>query len=95
MTSPLTSQPNYLQLTGEEKKYLSTHGTQNSEAYQHYVKGRFYLQQRTRESLGKAIEEFNQAIAIDANYAEAFAGLATSYTVQVDRGVISSQEASP
>jgi tetratricopeptide (TPR) repeat protein len=84
-----------LQLTGEDKKHLSTHGTQNSEAYQHYVKGRFYLQQRTRESLGKAIEEFNQAIAIDANYAEAFAGLATSYTVQVDRGVISSQEASP
>src|SRR6185369_7185488 len=95
MTSPLTSQPNYLQLTGEEKKYLSTHCTQNSEAYQHYVKGRFYLQQRTRESLGKAIEEFNQAITIDGRYAEAFAGLATSYTVQVDRGVISSQEASP
>lgn len=84
-----------LQLTGEEKKHLTTHGTQNSEAYQHYVKGRFYLQQRTLESLGKAIDEFNQAITIDANYAEAFAGLATGYTVQVDRGMISSQEASP
>jgi TolB-like protein len=84
-----------LQLTGEEKKSLSTHGTQNNEAYQHYVKGRFYLQQRTLESLGKAIDEFNQAITIDGRYAEAFAGLATSYTVQVDRGVISSQEASP
>jgi eukaryotic-like serine/threonine-protein kinase len=84
-----------LQLTGEEKKQLSTHGTQNSGAYQHYVKGRFYLEQRTRESLRKAIEEFNEAIANDANYAEAFAGLANGYTLFIDRGIISSQEASP
>ena len=84
-----------LQLTGEEKKQLSTHGTQNSEAYQHYVKGRFYLGQRTLESLRKAIDEFNQAIANDANYAEAYAGLATGYLLLVDREIISSQEATP
>jgi tetratricopeptide (TPR) repeat protein len=84
-----------LELTGEEKKRLSTHGTQNSDAYQHYVKGRFYLEQRTRESLRKAIDEFNQAIANDANYAEAFAGLASGYIVLVDRDLIPSQEASP
>jgi serine/threonine protein kinase/TolB-like protein/Tfp pilus assembly protein PilF len=84
-----------LQLTGEEKKQLTTHGTQNSEAYQHYVKGRFYLGQRTLESLRKAIDEFNQAIANDANYAEAYAGLATGYLLLVDREIISSQEATP
>jgi tetratricopeptide (TPR) repeat protein len=84
-----------LQLTGEEKKQLSTHGTQNSEAYQHYVKGRFYLEQRTRESLRKAVDEFKQAIANDANYPEAFAGLATGYILFVDRDIMSNQEAAP
>jgi eukaryotic-like serine/threonine-protein kinase len=84
-----------VQLTGEEKKQLSTHGTQNSGAYQHYVKGRFYLEQRTRESLRKAIDEFNEAIANDANYAEAFTGLANGYTILIDRGIMSSHEASP
>ena len=84
-----------LQLTGEEEKQLSTHGTQNSEAYQHYVKGRFYLEQRTRESLRKAVDEFKQAIANDANYPEAFAGLATGYIVLVDRDIIPRQEAAP
>ena len=51
-----------LKLTGEERKQLSVHGTQNSEAYQFYVKGRFYLEQRTRESLDKAVHEFEHAI---------------------------------
>jgi serine/threonine protein kinase/tetratricopeptide (TPR) repeat protein len=84
-----------LQLTGEETKQLSTHGTQNGEAYQHYVKGRFFLEQRTRESLRKAIDEFNHAIENDANYAEAFAGLATGYIVLVDRDIIPIKEAMP
>jgi TolB-like protein len=84
-----------LQLTGEETKQLSTHGTQDSEAYQHYIKGRFFLEQRTRESLRKAIDEFNQAIAKEANYAEAFAGLATGCIVLVDRDIIPFKEAMP
>src|SRR5713226_2367615 len=40
-----------LKLTGEERKQLSGHGTESSEAYQLYVKGRYYLEQRTPESL--------------------------------------------
>src|SRR5262249_47041465 len=40
-----------LKLTGREKKQLAAHGTENSEAYQFYVKGRFHLQQRTRDSV--------------------------------------------
>jgi serine/threonine protein kinase/Tfp pilus assembly protein PilF len=84
-----------LELTGEEKKHLSTHGTQSSEAYQHYVKGRFYLEQRTRDSLRKAIDEFNDAIAKDAKYAEAFGGLANGYILLMDRDLIPSQEAMP
>jgi len=76
---------------GEEKK----HATENAEAYQLYVKGRFYLEQRTRESLYKALDQFNQAVAKDPNYAQAYTGLADVYTILLDRGWVSSDEASP
>jgi len=84
-----------LKLTGEEKKRVSEHTTENNEAYQHYVKGGFYFAQRTRPSLQKSIEEFNQAIAIDPNYALAYTGLAKTYAILYDREWISKDEAAP
>ena len=84
-----------LKLTGEEKKQLSGHTTENGAAYQLYVKGRYYLEQRTHESLRNAVDQFNQAIADDPNYAQAFAGLAKAYVLLLDRGMISKEEASP
>jgi serine/threonine protein kinase/tetratricopeptide (TPR) repeat protein len=84
-----------LKLSGEEKKRVAAHGTENSEAYQHYVKGGFYLEQRTLESLSKAVDEFNQAVAADPSYAPAFAGLAKAYTLLFDRGWMSKSEVSP
>src|SRR6202040_1615281 len=80
-----------LKVSGEEKK----HATENAEAYQLYVKGRFYLEQRTRESLYKALDQFNQALAKDPNYAQAYTGLADAYILLLDRGWISNDEASP
>jgi tetratricopeptide (TPR) repeat protein/predicted Ser/Thr protein kinase len=77
--------------SGNEKK----HATENAEAYQLYVKGRFYLAQRTRESLYKALDQFNQAAAKDSNYAQAYAGLSEAYILLFDRGWISNAEASP
>jgi len=77
--------------SGDEKK----HATENAEAYQLYVKGRFYLAQRTRESIYKALNQFNQAVAKDPNYAQAYAGLAYAYVLLFDRGWISPEEASP
>jgi TolB-like protein/Tfp pilus assembly protein PilF len=77
--------------SGNEKK----HATENAEAYQLYVKGRYYLAQRTRESVYKALDQFNQAIAKDPNYAQAYAGLAYAYVLLFDRGWISPDEASP
>ncbi|HWQ33841.1 MAG TPA: protein kinase [Blastocatellia bacterium] len=70
-----------LRLTGEEKKRVVRRYTDNSDAYQAYLKGRFYWNQRTPQSLKKAIEAFEQAIAFDPNYALAFAGLADAYSV--------------
>jgi serine/threonine protein kinase/TolB-like protein/Flp pilus assembly protein TadD len=80
-----------LKVSGEGKK----HATENAEAYQLYVKGRFYLEQRTRESFYKALDQFNQAITKDPNYAQAHAGSADAYILLFDRGIISNNEASP
>jgi serine/threonine protein kinase/TolB-like protein/Tfp pilus assembly protein PilF len=80
-----------LKVSGEEKK----HATENAEAYQLYVKGRFYLAQRTREGLYKALDQFNQAVAKDPNYAQAYIGLADAYLLLFDRGWMSNVEASP
>jgi eukaryotic-like serine/threonine-protein kinase len=71
------------------------HATENAEAYQFYVKGRFYLVQRTRESLYKALDQFNQAVAKDPNYAQAYAGMAVTDLIILDRGWILPEEASP
>jgi TolB-like protein len=84
-----------LKLSGEEKKRLAEHATENSEAYQLYVKGRFYLEQRTRDSFYKALDQFNQAVAKDPNYAQAYTGLADGYVLLLDRSIISHDEASP
>ncbi len=83
-----------LRLTGEEKKRLGEHATENSEAYQLFIKGRYYLEQRTRDSFYKAIDEFNQAIAKDPAYAQAYTGLADAYVLLLDRNAIPTDEAS-
>src|SRR5262249_19785321 len=54
--------------------------TVSPEAYQAYLKGRYYYYQNKEESLKTAIENFNQAISLEPNYAQAFAGLARVYT---------------
>jgi serine/threonine protein kinase/Tfp pilus assembly protein PilF len=68
-------------------------GTTDPEAYQLYLKGRYYWQKRTRESLEKSKEYFEQAIAKDPNYAMAYVGLAEYYFVLPDYAPISNNEA--
>src|SRR6202166_4157764 len=77
--------------SGDEKK----HATENAEAFQLYVKGRFDLEQPTRESIYKGLDQFNQALAKDSNYAQAYAGLADAYILLFDREWISYSEAAP
>jgi len=52
------------------------HQAANREAEDFYLKGRFYWNKRTPESLNQALEAFTQAIAHDPNYSEAYVGLA-------------------
>jgi eukaryotic-like serine/threonine-protein kinase len=63
-------------LSGAEKQQATKQGTQNPEAYQLYVKGRYYWNKRTNADIKTAISYFNQAIDKDPGYALAYAGLA-------------------
>jgi serine/threonine-protein kinase len=69
----------HLRLSGADKRRLAKHYTENAEAYQAYLKGRYFLNKFTSEGLKKSIEFFQQASDIDPNYALAYAGLADCY----------------
>jgi TolB-like protein/class 3 adenylate cyclase/Tfp pilus assembly protein PilF len=68
-------------LSSDEKKRLERKPTDNLEAYDLYLRGRYYWNKRLPDKLQKGIEHFKQAIAKDSNYALAYAGLADSYTI--------------
>lgn len=68
-----------LKLNEEEKERLAKRYTENAEAYQAYLKGRYYWNQRNARSLKKAIESFEEAIKLDDSYALAYAGLADCF----------------
>ncbi len=63
-------------LSGADAAKVEKNYTANSEAYQLYLKGRFYGSKRTAKDAQKSIEYYQQAAAIDPNYALAYAGLA-------------------
>ena len=78
---------NRLRVTlGEDGAPLVTPATGNLDAYHLYLKGRYYLAQRGL-GLKKALECFDQALALDPNYALAYAGLADACTVLAEYGV--------
>ena len=68
-----------LKLSSDDKSRLVKRHTEDREAYQLYLKGRFYWNQRTGEALKTALGYFQQAIDRDPNYAAAYAGLADCY----------------
>ena len=70
-----------LKLTSAQKKGLGRRYTENAEAYQLYLKGRYHWNKRTEDGIKKSIEYFEQAIALDPNYALAYAGLADAYNL--------------
>ena len=85
-----------LHLAGENEKLLTKRYTQNTEAYQLYLKGRYFINKRTEEDLKKAIDYFQQAIAKDPNDALAYAGLSDSHAaLAFPLGAIAPREAMP
>ena len=82
-------------LTGSEKSSIAKTPTVNPEAYELYLKGRFFWNKRSGLDLRKAIEYFQQAIAKDPNYALAYAGLADAYLLLPTYGNASTLESIP
>jgi serine/threonine-protein kinase len=84
-----------LKLTAEEEKRLSKRYTDNSEAYQLYLKGRYFWNRRTEEGMKKGVGYFKEAIEKDSAYALAYAGLADSYVQLANYGFAAPKEAMP
>ena len=70
-----------VRLSRRESTRLRKRSTQNSEAYQLYLKGRYCSEKRTREDLQKAIDYFHRSVQNDPDYALAYAGLADAFTL--------------
>jgi TolB-like protein/DNA-binding winged helix-turn-helix (wHTH) protein/tetratricopeptide (TPR) repeat protein len=84
-----------LRLTAEEQRRLVKSYTSNPEAYQDYLRGRFFWQKTTGLGLNKGAEYFQQAISKDPRYAQAYDGLADSYISLAVYGFSPPQEAYP
>ena len=82
-------------LTGSEKSSIAKVPTTNPEAYELYLKGRFFWNKRTAADLRKAIDYFNQAIEKDPSYALAYAAVAQSWLILPAYGGGSPQECIP
>lgn len=68
-----------LELTGAEEKRVTARYTENAEAYQAYLEGRYYWSRYTKKGMEKAIRHFRHAIEVDPNYALAYAGIVDCY----------------
>jgi serine/threonine-protein kinase len=84
-----------LKLSGAEQSRVTNHYTQNPAAYQLFLKGRFYWNERTGEALKKSIDYFNQAIEIDPTDARSYAGLADAFVLVPNYSAGSPQEYYP
>ncbi|HEX8890505.1 MAG TPA: protein kinase [Pyrinomonadaceae bacterium] len=70
-----------LKLTGEEEKLLTKRYTNNAQAYEDYLKGRYHYYKLTEAEWHKALDSFNQAIVEDPNFALAYSGIADCYGI--------------
>jgi TolB-like protein/Tfp pilus assembly protein PilF/predicted Ser/Thr protein kinase len=84
-----------MRLSGEDEKRMAKSYTANPEAYQDYLKGRFWWNRRSEDGLQKAVEYFRQAIEKDPSYALAYAGLAGSFDSLTSNGFIAPKDAFP
>jgi tetratricopeptide (TPR) repeat protein len=83
-----------LKLAGDEKG-LTKRYTDNNEAYQLYLKGRYHYAKRTKSDLDQGIAEFKQAIALDPNFALALVGISDSYVIMPSYAYMAGRDAIP
>ncbi len=84
-----------LRLSGDEQRQLTKRDTTNAESFQFYLRGRYYWSKRTGEGIKKAIEQFQQAIDRDPNYALGYVGLADCYLVLEQYAGVPASESLP
>jgi eukaryotic-like serine/threonine-protein kinase len=84
-----------LRLTGAQEQQLAKHATTNPEAYQLYLNGIFYHRKGGFENGRKSLDYFNQAVALDPNFALAWAGVANAYIYLAVNSVLDPKEAYP
>jgi TolB-like protein/DNA-binding winged helix-turn-helix (wHTH) protein/Tfp pilus assembly protein PilF len=84
-----------IRLTGTQQKKIRSRYSASPEAYQLYLKGRFFWNLRSREGLLRAIDLFQQAIKVDPRYAIAYAGLADCYNLLDDWGKMPARDSFP
>jgi serine/threonine protein kinase/Tfp pilus assembly protein PilF len=83
-----------LRLSGQDKHQLARRETTNPEAYQLYLKGRYFTGKFTKDGVDKGLDYFHQAIAADPNYALAYQGLAAYYSI-IDDVFVPARDAEP
>ena len=84
-----------LKLTGEETRRLTKRTTEKPDAYEAYVKGRYFWNKRTDKGMKKGLDYFRQAIALDPTFTEAYVGVADSYATLGLYAIIPPKEAFP
>ncbi len=84
-----------VQLDEKERQKFDQNGTENAQAYQDYLRGRFFWNNRTAIDLQKAIRHFENAIGKDQNFALAYTGLADCYQLLAEYGAATPHEAFP
>jgi DNA-binding winged helix-turn-helix (wHTH) protein/TolB-like protein/Flp pilus assembly protein TadD len=84
-----------LKLTGEETRRFTKRSTERPDAYEAYVKGRYFWNKRTDKGMKKGLEYFRQAITLDPTFAEAYVGVADSYATLGLYAVLPPKEAFP
>ena len=84
-----------LKLSGVQERQIAKRVTNSPQAYQVYLNGVFYRRKNGADNLKKAIEYQNQAIALDANFAMAYAEIATDYGTLVEISAINPAEGRP
>jgi DNA-binding winged helix-turn-helix (wHTH) protein/TolB-like protein/Tfp pilus assembly protein PilF len=83
------------ELSKSEAEKLIRRGTQNPDAYEKYLRGRFYQTQNTPEGFDRSLEFYQQAVALDPGFAEAYAGIADANILKFNFGMTKADEVIP
>jgi len=83
------------ELDKADSEQLLSRGTSNSDAYEKYLRGRFYQTQNTKQGFDRSLELYHQAIAQDPNFAEAYAGVGDTNLLKFNFGMSKPEDVIP